>query len=100
MTGPIDRRTLEHDIRSAINRHSAENGSDTPDFILAEYLIGCLRAFDRAVVAREKWYWRKAERVSLHPTPDASTTARIPAMCAHGRRAGNPCPHCLGISHP
>lgn len=49
---------LRDDIQQAINKHSIENGSDTPDFILAEYLIDCLRAFDKATVRREEWYGR------------------------------------------
>jgi hypothetical protein len=56
--------TLEGDIRAAINRHSAESGSNTSDFILAEYLIGCLRAFDAAVDARENWYGRTSKTCS------------------------------------
>jgi len=32
------------EIEQAINRNSKENGSDTPDFILAQYLIDCLAA--------------------------------------------------------
>jgi len=48
--------TLEKKIASALNAHSAENGSNTPDFILAEYLLGCLAAWDKGVKAREKWY--------------------------------------------
>ncbi len=39
-----------------INRHSMENGSDTPDFILAKYLKTCLDAFDAAVRRRTEWY--------------------------------------------
>lgn len=39
-----------------INYESLENGSDTPDFILAEYLADCLTAFDKAVTRRSKWY--------------------------------------------
>jgi len=50
---------LRKDIEQAINKHSIENGSDTPDFILAEYLTDCLRAFDKATVRREEWYGRK-----------------------------------------
>lgn len=49
---------LRKKIESAINSASAENGSDTPDFILAEYLTDCLTAYDKAVVSREKWYGR------------------------------------------
>ncbi len=33
-----------------------ENGSGSPDFILADYLVGCLSAFDKAVTARSNWY--------------------------------------------
>ncbi len=47
---------LQDEIRSAINRCSAENGSNTPDHILAEFLAGCLAAFDDASNARESWY--------------------------------------------
>jgi hypothetical protein len=43
------------EIENAINRHSMENGSDTPDFILADYLCDCLAAFDRAVGRRNAW---------------------------------------------
>lgn len=62
--------TLRSDIESAINRHCAENASNTPDFILAEYLLGCLDAFDAAVSRREQWYGR-ATGVSAgdEPTP-------------------------------
>jgi hypothetical protein len=44
---------LREDIESAINCNSAENGSNTPDFILAEFVRGCLVAFDAAVNERE-----------------------------------------------
>lgn len=53
-----EKKPLHEEIRSTLNRYSAENGSNTPDFILAEYLIGCLEAFDMAVAAREVWYGR------------------------------------------
>jgi len=47
---------LRTEIEQAINRCSAENGSNTPDFILAQFLVDCLIAFDKASRAREKWY--------------------------------------------
>lgn len=43
-------------IEEAINRHSMENGSNTPDFILAAYLSDCLAAFDKATNRRSAWY--------------------------------------------
>lgn len=50
---------LEARIRVALNQCSAEHASDTPDYILAEYLTGCLNAFDQAVRMREKHYGRR-----------------------------------------
>jgi hypothetical protein len=49
---------LRKDIETAINRHCGENASNTPDFMLADYLMLCLEAFDKTVSAREKWYGR------------------------------------------
>lgn len=43
-------------LSDLINSNSMENGSDTPDFILAQFLDDSLQAFDRAVKARNKWY--------------------------------------------
>ena len=60
---------LRKDIESAINRNSAENGSNTPDFILAEFLVGCLVAFDRAVNTREGWYSRQPSLSPDQETP-------------------------------
>ena len=52
-------RTFEKELTSLINRYSLENGSETPDFILASYMKGCLENFNSAVMAREKWYGRE-----------------------------------------
>jgi hypothetical protein len=46
------------ELSSLINRHSKENGSNTPDFILAHYLNKCLDTFDLITKRREKWYGR------------------------------------------
>lgn len=48
--------SLRYEIERAINGVSAENGSNTPDFILAEFLTSTLAAFDEAVRARDEWY--------------------------------------------
>ncbi len=50
--------SLRNDIRTAINCASRENATNTPDFVLAEYLINCLNAFDQAIVRRAQWYGR------------------------------------------
>jgi len=54
--GNMNISQLRTDIESAINRNSAENGSDTPDWILADYLMACLENFDNTVHARSCWY--------------------------------------------
>ena len=46
--------SLYDDLTATLNSHSAENGSDTPDYILAEYLLSCLSAFDKATRHREQ----------------------------------------------
>ena len=50
---------FETELKELINRHSEENRSDTPDFILAWYMRACLDAFNRSVREREAWYGRR-----------------------------------------
>lgn len=53
-----DHGQLRADLAAVINRHSRENGSNTPDFVLAQYLANCLDAFDNAIWNRAQWYGR------------------------------------------
>jgi hypothetical protein len=46
------------ELETLINCNSMENGSNTPDFILAQYLVDCLQTFDKTVRHREEWYGR------------------------------------------
>ncbi len=56
-SGPSCRTaSLDKDIECLINKHSREQDSNTPDFILAEYLMACLGAFEVASNRREGWY--------------------------------------------
>lgn len=77
------------DIESAINCHNMEAGSDTPDWILAEYLAECLRVFDAAVAAREKWYNRH-----VRSKPDAGTPEHEPAKPATFHTTHDPHANC------
>ena len=56
------RMELRKKLEEAINSVSAESGSNTPDFILAEYLMDCIAAFDKATKRRESWYG-----IKMHP---------------------------------
>jgi len=56
------------ELEELINKNSLENNSNTPDFVLAEFLHGCLKAFDTAVNEREKWHVKRdAEERILYP---------------------------------
>ena len=57
------------ELRKLINRYSLENFSDTPDFVLADYLIQCLCAFENTTNAREKYYGRGSQQVPLPEQP-------------------------------
>ncbi len=60
---PPQPKNLLEDIKHAINCRSAENGSNTPDFILGEYLQGCLELLDTTINEREKWYGRDKQGI-------------------------------------
>jgi hypothetical protein len=57
-------RTLEQKISTLLNAECAENDSNTPDWILGQYLISCLKAFNTATQQRETWYGRDARPIS------------------------------------
>ena len=58
------------ELEGLINKYSLENDSNTPDFILAQYLNGCLKIFNETVNNREKWYCRLDEPKSINILDD------------------------------
>ncbi len=70
-------KEFQKELESLINAHSQENGSDTPDFLLAEYLVGCLDVWNKTLCSREAWYGRIINRrmaatSALAPEPKAT----------------------------
>lgn len=49
-------QTFEQELRKLINSHSIENESNTPDHILAQYMLSCLAAYTNAINNRDDWY--------------------------------------------
>ncbi len=47
---------FRHDLEKLINKYSMENGSDTPDYILAQHLCECLATFNMTTTNRNNWY--------------------------------------------
>ena len=50
----VDYIDFREELADLINRRSMENGSNTQDFVLANYLTACLIAFDNAVTERDR----------------------------------------------
>jgi hypothetical protein len=48
--------TFSQQLSSLLNKFSLENPSNTPDYILAEYLIDCLSAYNKTKVWVDKWH--------------------------------------------
>lgn len=61
---------LHAKFREAINYLSVENDSNTPDWMLADYLISCLDAWNATTQAREKYYGRDPEKVPVSQWPN------------------------------
>lgn len=81
---PDKKHIFRKELQKLINCHSMENGCNTPDFLLAEYLSDCLDSFDRVVKAREKWYGREAEPVCPQPPiPMSPPSLPIPPQERH-----------------
>lgn len=49
---------FEKELQSLLNRFSMENGSNTPDYVLAQFLSNCLNAWNQGIKARESWFGR------------------------------------------
>ncbi len=53
---------MEEELRALLNRHSEDNKANTPDTILAKYLMCCLEAYKAAVADRDGWKARIISR--------------------------------------
>lgn len=63
--GTSEKLPFERQLSILINKNSRENESNTPDFLLAEYLQDCLVVFEKTVNGREKWYGRENKHSEL-----------------------------------
>ena len=50
--GPTFRKELE----ALLNKYSIDNDTNTPDFILAEYIEDCISQYAVAMQRRDQWY--------------------------------------------
>lgn len=61
---------FQRELRELLNRHSMENESGTADFILSEYLEGCLKLFNQTVGRRANWRDESVELPALQRMVD------------------------------
>ena len=47
---------FRNELEVLLNKHSMDNESNCPDFILADYLIDCLKSYNRATTRRDNWH--------------------------------------------
>jgi hypothetical protein len=47
------------ELRQLINRFSIDNESNTPDFLLAQYLMRCLSAYEETIQGTNLWNGNK-----------------------------------------
>lgn len=77
--------TLSEDLAHILNRHSAENNSGTPDFILAEYLKDCLIAFEKTVIARAAWRGESVELPAVQRQAEGKRTVPMVVTSPNGK---------------
>ncbi len=103
---------LEDKISKVLNEFSQENDSNTPDFILAQYMLRCLTAWNTAMAQREVWYGRteRPERPGGRgkvPVDPGSSQLHEKCLVCHGVGVMSssslyseskrvPCSHCEG----
>ena len=47
---------FKEELEKLLNKYSMENMSNTPDYILANYMYNCMHSYNAAVSARDKWH--------------------------------------------
>ncbi len=47
---------FQKELEGLINKHCKENDSDTPAFLLAEYINNCLNNYADIIKKRDKWF--------------------------------------------
>jgi hypothetical protein len=69
-----NKEKFKKDLEKLINNYSLENENDTPDFIIADYLIECLDNYSNIIKARDKWYgdehWKEEKEMQRKQNED------------------------------
>lgn len=71
---------LRAELKAAFNRVSAENGSNTPDWVLADFVTAVVKAFDTATRVRESWYGVKLAPGQVRPSDEDAVALVFQAL--------------------
>lgn len=71
LTNPVfvETPTFESELKSLINKYSKGNTSNTPDYILIAYSVGCLKSWELTINERDKHFG-----ANFDPENNQSTT--------------------------
>lgn len=84
-------KTFQQELVSLLNKHSMENYSGTPDWILAEFLRKCLEGWDLGVRLRSEWRGEDLELPALQRLDrDHKTIVKLRALLSDGIIRLNP----------
>ena len=64
-------------LTKLLNHYNMESGADTPDFILSNYMLACLRAYDEATRGRDAFYKAPDPEVSIDAPPQQAGTGGV-----------------------
>jgi len=59
---------FKSELTVLISQYYKEFPSNTPDYVLAEYMVGCLRVFNKTVKQREAYYGNESKVDTTTPT--------------------------------
>jgi len=69
--------TFEKALQGLINSYSIENRSDTPDYILAQYLSNCLIAYENAKQSTDNWFEGKSKSTQQKDSIEDKPTPKL-----------------------
>jgi len=72
---------FEKELASLLNKYSMENETNTPDFILAKYLIKCLDAWTWSCNRRTCWYKPEERKNDEEPISGYDKVFREDGKC-------------------
>jgi hypothetical protein len=66
-----NKKGFKKELEQLLNKYSIDNDTNTPDFILADYLTGCIKVYNKTTVKRDDWSGRGHGIIELEaPTPE------------------------------